>query len=521
MAFLIGQLLVPLALAAVFGGGVAGWSWHCIANRDRWAKRDAERARLRDELLSYVGYASPASDGALLLRGGEMEALQVRLDTAADTAASLQRQLELREEACAEHESRIAQLEMELASARAAMDSDDGAERFAAMEAALREAEAKAADVERRAAQLETALDAAPATPGVDVAAMSTRIRQLEAELAARDMDDSIARMPAPAPAPAPAPDLDDVLNRQRWQTRYLQARVRYLESLPAAPPPAPAALAAPPEPAPPVDEEAENRRRWRQRYLEARVAWLEGRVRDAVQMRASLMAELNARDERLRALEAAAAAPPPEDPRLAELSRHAAELEGALAAARADAAHAARRVAELEAGHARLEAHIADLESRPAPEPAPQPVADPEAGSLRWRSRYLDSRVRFLEQSIAATSRESPPPAAAREDAFAPLAPAGAEVRPAGMPAPRDGARDDLRLIVGIDPRVESTLNSLGVYHFDQIAAWTPANIDWVERYLAFRGRIGREDWVRQAQALARGEGAAGRRRYLEDETA
>ncbi len=51
------------------------------------------------------------------------------------------------------------------------------------------------------------------------------------------------------------------------------------------------------------------------------------------------------------------------------------------------------------------------------------------------------------------------------------------------------------------------NTLNFLGVYHFDQIAAWTPANVAWVDQYLRLRGRITRERWVEQAGELARGD--------------
>ena len=50
-----------------------------------------------------------------------------------------------------------------------------------------------------------------------------------------------------------------------------------------------------------------------------------------------------------------------------------------------------------------------------------------------------------------------------------------------------------------------QSTLYSIGVFHFDQIAAWTPDNVEWVGTYLAFPGRIEREDWVAQAAALVR----------------
>ncbi|TCT35200.1 NADH-quinone oxidoreductase subunit NuoE [Martelella mediterranea] len=64
----------------------------------------------------------------------------------------------------------------------------------------------------------------------------------------------------------------------------------------------------------------------------------------------------------------------------------------------------------------------------------------------------------------------------------------------------------DDLKLISGIGPKIESLLNGLGVYTFAQIAAWTPAECIWVDDYLKFRGRIERDEWVRQAGVLSRG---------------
>jgi NADH-quinone oxidoreductase subunit E len=75
---------------------------------------------------------------------------------------------------------------------------------------------------------------------------------------------------------------------------------------------------------------------------------------------------------------------------------------------------------------------------------------------------------------------------------------------RPKGIEKP--ATADNLQLITGIGPKIESTLHSLGVYSFAQIAAWTPAERGWVDGYLNFRGRIEREDWMKQADALARG---------------
>ena len=65
------------------------------------------------------------------------------------------------------------------------------------------------------------------------------------------------------------------------------------------------------------------------------------------------------------------------------------------------------------------------------------------------------------------------------------------------------DGDIDDLKRISGIGPVLEKTLNNLGIFHFRQIAAFTRENIDWVNNYLSFSGRIERENWVSQAATL------------------
>ena len=54
--------------------------------------------------------------------------------------------------------------------------------------------------------------------------------------------------------------------------------------------------------------------------------------------------------------------------------------------------------------------------------------------------------------------------------------------------------------------PINEKRLHDLGVFHFDQIAAWVRNEIRWVGTYLSFPGRIDREQWVAQAAKLAAG---------------
>lgn len=77
---------------------------------------------------------------------------------------------------------------------------------------------------------------------------------------------------------------------------------------------------------------------------------------------------------------------------------------------------------------------------------------------------------------------------------------------RPYGLRGPRDGKPDNLKLVRGIGPQNEGRLHALGIWHFDQIAGWTHDNALWIGSYLAFPGRIERENWIDQAKQLAAG---------------
>lgn len=63
---------------------------------------------------------------------------------------------------------------------------------------------------------------------------------------------------------------------------------------------------------------------------------------------------------------------------------------------------------------------------------------------------------------------------------------------------------RDDLTIISGIGPGIQKKLNEIGIYSFQQIAEFTPDDIERVTRMLkVFKGRIGRDNWIGQAAAL------------------
>ena len=71
-------------------------------------------------------------------------------------------------------------------------------------------------------------------------------------------------------------------------------------------------------------------------------------------------------------------------------------------------------------------------------------------------------------------------------------------------------GPPDTLTRMKGVGPKVAALLNSLGVTRFDQIAAWTSADVARVDAQLgAFKGRIERDQWIEQARLLAAGDTA------------
>lgn len=84
---------------------------------------------------------------------------------------------------------------------------------------------------------------------------------------------------------------------------------------------------------------------------------------------------------------------------------------------------------------------------------------------------------------------------------------------KPAGLAAPRNGQADDLKTLEGIGPALEKLCHELGIFHFDQIAAWGEAEIAWMDANLkGFKGRVTRDKWVAQAKLI----GSAGMEEFL-----
>ena len=141
----------------------------------------------------------------------------------------------------------------------------------------------------------------------------------------------------------------------------------------------------------------------------------------------------------------------------------------------------------------------------------APSPTHDPVAANKTEPAVEVDERPRTSNvaqsQQVGLASPEllrGEPIGASGKKTKADKLSLDDPNRPAGIEKP--AAVDDLKMISGVGPKIESTLHSLGIYTFAQIAEWNDDHRAWVDGYLNFKGRIDRDEWVKQAEALARG---------------
>lgn len=156
-----------------------------------------------------------------------------------------------------------------------------------------------------------------------------------------------------------------------------------------------------------------------------------------------------------------------------------------------------------------------------PAPVSRPMPGAAPPKAFRRADTDTPDDVVP-VEPPV-----EPPPPPARREplpvreappattvepplSAAAAVAAAVAErmavPTPPVAPEPAPVAGDDLTRIRAIDAELAAKLNELGVSQYADIAGWTSDDVRTASELLGFSGRIERENWIEQAQILARG---------------
>lgn len=159
-------------------------------------------------------------------------------------------------------------------------------------------------------------------------------------------------------------------------------------------------------------------------------------------------------------------------------------------------------------------------VQAAPAPvvlkpvEPAalPLPPAPPavEVQSSTATAAAAAAAAAMTRSTAAATAAVVPPPAPPvaieppKPDTAA--SPAIAAAADPAATAASLGPPDDLQRIRGLDGGLQVRLNQMGIVRFSQIAGWSHADVRRVSQSLGFNGRIEQENWIEQAQILAKG---------------
>ena len=112
---------------------------------------------------------------------------------------------------------------------------------------------------------------------------------------------------------------------------------------------------------------------------------------------------------------------------------------------------------------------------------------------------------------SAAAVSAPAKSAKKAEKKAEAPKPAKKAEPKAEKKAAPKKAAKadagaDDLSQISGVGPVIVKKLHGEGITTFAQIAAWKDADVEAIEEKLSFKGRVGCEEWIKQAKELAKG---------------
>ncbi|MAP94118.1 MAG: hypothetical protein CMK07_04110 [Ponticaulis sp.] len=402
--------------------------------------------------------------------------------------------------------------------------------------------------------------------------------RQRYLESRVRFLEKRLSEQSDFATVETPEPVTDEGISLEEWMARYKTARISKLEAELAAREPSETEL---PEAAVTSTASALHAgislEEWMSRYTAARISFLEANTSSSENATA-LEAEIAARDSEIVDLKSTLARLSDEiesaqqaKSEVSTLKQTISDLEAEKADPEAEASDDestpdlssddAAKLARLTWQNRYLKARVNHLENIPAPAEDADAVelinvsarqeernqalesevsklrtelskategssdAEQELARLRWRNRYLEGRLKYLEaaaldaasdaddsvlgsfRSEPPAAQPAPPPQPENIAAFITQelerVAAEDETRPASLDAP-NGAPDDLKRIGGIGPKIEGILNELGIFHFSQIAEWNPQEEAWIDSYLRIQGRVMRERWVDQANELS-----------------
>ncbi len=138
--------------------------------------------------------------------------------------------------------------------------------------------------------------------------------------------------------------------------------------------------------------------------------------------------------------------------------------------------------------------------EEAPAANPSSAPKSSPVPNAPAPEPAPVKSEIAAEPVPVKSQIAAAAPESAAKASPAKKLFPGHP---PESLAAARGGSPDDLARIKGIGPKSVEKLHALGVFHFDQIAAWNIDNARWIGAALSVPGRVERGKWIQQAREL------------------
>ena len=193
------------------------------------------------------------------------------------------------------------------------------------------------------------------------------------------------------------------------------------------------------------------------------------------------------------------------------------------------DPAVAAPKVAVAAAPAALMDTGKAKAAPKPKAKAPPKPKAEPVKKAAAPKAAAPKAKAEPAKKAAAPKVKAEPakkpvakPAAKAKVEPVkvkaAPVAKPKVEAKPKATPkpAPKPVIPDNLELLKGVGPKLNTLLKSLGVTSFEQVAAWNAADIAEIDSKLGnFAGRISRDNWVDQAKLLSAGDIKTFEKRY------
>ena len=121
-------------------------------------------------------------------------------------------------------------------------------------------------------------------------------------------------------------------------------------------------------------------------------------------------------------------------------------------------------------------------------------------------RQNFTELEITGISAEAAAKKKAAPKAKAADKPAKEKVTKETAPKKEAPKKAAAASGSDDLTQLKGVGPVIAKKLAAAGVTSLQQVADFSPEDVERIDAELNFKGRIDREDWIGQAKELIKG---------------